>query len=139
MRESFFSTVTAAHKALAMVIVASDLDRMPVTHFEPTDLGSLPDLTKGGLVAARQETAQANRIRAASHMFLVAASDALVAALALSKVSMELDGSERERLLTAIGARSSAAGQNATEAARILCGEMEPPADESMVVSKLDS
>lgn len=139
MRESHLSTVHAARKALALVIAASDLDRMPVTHFEPTDMASLPDLSERSLVAARQETAQANRMRAASHMFLVAASDALTAALELSKVSMDLEAAERERLLAAIGAQSSAAGQCALQACKILKGEMEPPSDGSVVVSKLDS
>lgn len=137
MRESHVSTVQAANKALALVIAASDLDRMPVTHFEPTDLQSLPDLSASSLIAARQETAQANRMRAASHLFLVAASDALSAALEVSRLSMDLDAAERERLLAAIGARASVAGLGATQASQILKGEIDPPSDDAVVVSKL--
>jgi hypothetical protein len=139
MRESHVSTVQAANKALALVIAASDLDRMPVTHFEPTDLQSLPGLPESARVAARQETAQANRMRAASHLFLVAASDALTAALELSKVSMGLDAAERERLLATIATRASAAGFGATQASRILQGEIDPPSDDAIVVSKLST
>lgn len=137
MRESHVSTVHAASKALSLVIAASDLDRMPVTHFEPSDLQSLSALSESSRVTARQETAQANRMRAASHLFLVAASNALTAALDLSRVSMDLDADERERLLAAIGARASAAGVGATQASRILKGEIEPPSDDAVVVSKL--
>jgi hypothetical protein len=136
MRENHLSTVNAAYKALALVIADSDLDRIPVTYFEPTDLPGLPDLPQRSLADAREETRQANRMRAASHLFLVAASNALTAALDLSQVSMGLKAAERERLLHAIGTRSSAAAQYAAQASKILTGEMEPPTDESVVVSK---
>jgi hypothetical protein len=136
MRENHLSTVNAAYKALALVIADSDLDRMPVTYFEPTDLPGLPDLSQRSLGDAREETRQANRMRAASHLFLVAARNALTAALDLSQVSMELKAGERERLLHAIGVRSGAAGQHAAQASNILTGDMEPPVDESVVVSK---
>ena len=131
MREVHRSTVTAAHKAVSMVTAASELDRLPVTHFEPTDLA------QRGPMAAREDTQQANRMRAASHMFLVAAGQAMAAALDLGKVSMEMTTGEREAMLHAIGAHSMAAGQSATQASRILTGEIDPPEDDSVVVSKL--
>lgn len=137
MREVHRSTVTAAHKAVSMVTAASELDRLPVTHFEPTDLAALPDLAQRGPMAAREDTQQANRMRAASHMFLVAAGQAMAAALDLGKVSMEMTTGEREAMLHAIGAHSMAAGQSATQASRILTGEIDPPEDDSVVVSKL--
>jgi hypothetical protein len=139
MRENHRSTVTAAHKALAMVIAASDLDRLPVTHFEPTDLPGLPDAARRSPVVAREDTQQANRMRAASHLFLVAASNAMAAALDLGKVSMEMTTAEREAMLHAIGAQATAAGHCATQASRILTGEIDPPEDDSVVVSKLVS
>lgn len=137
MRQNHLSTVNAAWKALALVIADSDVDRMPVTYFEPTDLPGLPDpLRQASLTDAREQTQQANRMRAASHLCLVAASNALEAALELSRVSMGLSASEREPLLHAIGSRSSAAEQYAAEASRILSGDMEPPTDASVVVTK---
>jgi hypothetical protein len=139
MRESHVSTVQAANKALALVIAASDLDRMPVTHFEPSDLQTLAALSESSRVSARQETAQANRMRAASHLFLVAASNALSAALELNKVSMDLDAADRERLLAVLGTQSAAAGRHAMQACSILRGEIEPPSDDGVVVSKLSA
>lgn len=139
MRESHRSTVTAAHKALAMVIAASELDRLPVTHFEPTDLSGLPELAQRGSSTAREDTQQANRMRAASHLYLVAARHAMAAALDLGKVSMEMTTAEREAMLHAIGAQSTAAGHCATQASKILTGEIDPPMDDSVVVSKLTS
>lgn len=137
MRDNHLSTVNAVSKALTLVIADGDLDRMPVTYFEPTDLSGLPDPLQEGILAdARETTRQANRIRAASHLFLVAASHALKAALELHKVSMALKATEREQLLHAIGSRSGAAEQYAAEASRILTGEMEPPPDGTVVVSR---
>lgn len=138
MRESHRSSVTAANKALTMVIAASELDRLPVTHFEATDLLGLPDVARRPVVA-REETQQANRMRAASHLFLVAASNAMTAALDLGKVSMEMTTAERGAMLHAIGAHSSIAGHCATQASMILTGEIDPPEDDSVVVSKLGS
>ncbi|MCU4122294.1 hypothetical protein [Variovorax sp. N23] len=131
--------MTAANKALAMVIAASELDRLPVTHFEPTDLSGLSELAQRGSSTAREDTQQANRMRAASHLYLVAARHAMAAALDLGKVSMEMTTAEREAMLHAIGAQSTAAGHCATQASRILTGEIDPPVDDSVVVSKLTS
>jgi len=137
MRENHLSTVKAASKALALVIADSDVDRMPVTYFEPTDLPGFPDpLRLAALADAREETQQANRMRAASHLCLMAASSALTAALELSKVSMGLKASERERLLHNLGAHASASEQYAAEASRILQGDMQPPTDGAIVVTK---
>jgi hypothetical protein len=42
-------------------------------------------------------------------------------------------------MLHAIGAQSTAAGHCAAQASRILTGEIDPPEDDSVVVSKLVS
>lgn len=136
MRRTHLGTVKAARRALEMVLADSELDKNPVPYFEPTNLGGLPDLLQDRERSAQIENDQCNRIRAASHLCLQAASAAMVAALQLDDVPINISIVERDRHLVKAEQRIHEFVELAAYAAAILGGHLQPPSDGTVSISR---
>ncbi|MBT2324292.1 hypothetical protein J7E62_18230 [Variovorax paradoxus] len=131
------STISAARKAVNLVLADTELGASPVHYFEPTNLGGLPPTQQESELRAKEDTELGNRTRFATHMCLSSASRALKAGLELISCDVDLPPSERLRVLIEIAASAKAASELAAEAASVLLGHSDPPPDSSFVVSRI--
>lgn len=136
MRRTYLSTVKAARRAIEMVLAESDLDKNPVPYFEPTNLGGLTAPLQDRERSAQFENDRSNRIRAVSHLCLQATRAAMSAALQLDDVPMNITAIERDRHLLKSERQIQELIELAAYAAAILAGQMPPPSDGTVSVSK---
>lgn len=135
MHERNTSTISAARKAVNLVLADTELGATPVHYFEPTDLAGLPPTASE--IKAKEDTEMGNRTRFAKHMCLRSASQALKASLDIINWDVDLPPRERARLLTEIAAEARAASELAADAANVLLGLSDLPVDHSMEISRL--
>lgn len=137
MRRTHLSTVKAARRALELVLADGELDKNPVPYFELTNLAGLPELVQDRERNARIENDQGNRIRAASHFCLQAATAAMSAALELDDMPMNIAQVERDRHFFRAEQQINEFVELAVFAAAILGGHRQPPSNDTVIISKI--
>jgi len=130
MRTADLETIEKARSAIEEIVASHYLGVQGIPTMAPTDFGLLPPAMQETERRIAEDTELGNRLRAAIHMCLSAASVSLEVTQRLMGDFAELSLADRAKALTKCAEDAMAASDAARHGAGILAGE-EPPETES--------
>ena len=136
MRPRHLGAIRAAKRAVDLVLSEDELDKNHVPYFEPTNIGGLPGALQRKERETREENDQGNRVRAASHLCLQSASEALAVVLEIGELSVDEAFAARAKRLENASAQMRMAAALGSESAAVFAGNSDPRSDGSVSITK---